>query len=86
MSLDNPLSSCAQSSLQSPWFGVRCAHRYIDPTDISKSVPGYACRSLCSLTLFESISPGYRSAVPLRGHIDIFSSLPFLGEESDEKI
>ncbi len=58
----------------------------IDPTNIAKTVPGFACRLLRSLTVFAPIFAGYRHAVPLRGDIYIFSSLPAVGEGSEEKI
>ncbi|MCP4749819.1 MAG: hypothetical protein GY866_02910 [Proteobacteria bacterium] len=59
---------------------------YIDPTNITKTVPGFACRSLRSLTVFVPIFAGYWYAVPLRGDIYIFSSLPAVGEGNEEKI
>jgi len=78
MSSENPcfLISCdfnpglMPCSLHSPLILIRY---------ISKSVPGSACHSLYSLTAFAFISNGYSEAVPLRDHIDIFSSLPGVG-------
>ncbi len=45
----------------------------IDQTNITKTVLGFACRSLRSPTVFVPIFAGYKHAVPLRDHIYIFS-------------
>jgi len=59
-------------------WGVRYAHHLYWSVKYFKTVPGYACRSLNSLTGFACIFTGYLSAVPFHGHIYIFSSLPVI--------